>query len=196
MKRSYFLRIGVLFLSIICVSAYADSPFIHRAVRALEGGGSQQIVELAETVEVAFSPKGGGTDLVVKVIASAKSDIRVAAYSFTSRPVANALIDAKQAGIDVAVVVDHGQMNNKPPAAIDALASSGIPVRIDYVHAIQHNKYIIIDGKTVETGSFNYSAAAESRNAENVIVLWNSPQLAASYTENWKSLWDTSEPYR
>jgi hypothetical protein len=49
-------------------------------------------------VEIAFSPSGGATELVVKTIESAKTSVRVAAYSFTSKPIAQAL--AKKRGID------------------------------------------------------------------------------------------------
>jgi phosphatidylserine/phosphatidylglycerophosphate/cardiolipin synthase-like enzyme len=58
-----------------------------------------------------------------------------------------------------------------------------------------HDKYMDVDGKAVETGSFNHSAAAEHKNSENVIVLWDAPKLAAAYTEDWKKLWDQAEPY-
>src|ERR1035437_7092396 len=67
-------------------------------------------VQSAGELEVAFSPNGGATDLVIKVIHSAKTSIRVLAYSFTSAPIAQALVEAHKHGVDVQVVVDksHG----------------------------------------------------------------------------------------
>jgi len=59
-----------------------------------------------------------------------------------------------------------------------------------------HDKYLIIDGKTVETGSFNYTASAERRNAENVVVIRNNKKLAGQYIENWRQLWNEGEDYR
>jgi phosphatidylserine/phosphatidylglycerophosphate/cardiolipin synthase-like enzyme len=174
--------------------AHCDS-FWQRTIELFEEGGSQ-IVPAPGSIEVAFSPNGGATDLILKAIGSAQSSVRVAAYSFTSRPVANALIEAHRAGIDVAVVIDHGQISKTTHSVVPLLVAEKVPLRVDTIHALQHDKYMIIDGKTVETGSFNYTASAERRNSENVIVLWDTPALAAAYTENWQTLWDDAEPYR
>ena len=115
-------------------------------------------------VEIAFSPRGGATDLVVRTIDSAKSSIRVATYSFTSKPIATALLDAHKRGIDVRVLVDKSNATAWYTAAT-FLANQGVPVRVDYRYAIMHDKFIVVDGVTVEEGSFNYTAAAEKKNA-------------------------------
>ena len=59
-----------------------------------------------------------------------------------------------------------------------------------------HDKYLVIDGKTVETGSFNYTASAERRNAENVVVINDNRELAKKFMENWQKLWDEAENYK
>ncbi|MCO8647816.1 phospholipase D family protein, partial [Burkholderia multivorans] len=59
-----------------------------------------------------------------------------------------------------------------------------------------HDKYLVIDAEHVETGSFNYSASAASRNSENVVVVWNNPQLASRYLTHWQSRFDQGTPYR
>lgn len=146
------------------------------------------------TLEVAFSPKAGATELVVKVINSARKSIRLAAYSFTSKPITQALVDAHKRGVDVQVVVDKSQKGEKYTSAT-FLANMGIPVRVDSMHAIQHNKFIVADEIHVQNGSFNYTAAAEQRNAENALVVWSNPKLAAIYTVNWEEHWNHSEPY-
>ena len=46
-------------------------------------------------------------------------------------------------------------------------------MRVDYRYAIMHDKFILVDGETVEEGSFNYTAAAVAKNAENLILLHN-----------------------
>jgi phosphatidylserine/phosphatidylglycerophosphate/cardiolipin synthase-like enzyme len=145
---------------------------------------------LACPVEVAFSPDRGATELVVKTIGEAKQSIRVAAYSFTSKPIAEALLDAHKRGIDVEVVVDKSNVTARYTAAL-YLANQGVPVRVDYRYAIMHDKFITVDGVTVEEGSFNYTAAAENRNAENVVVLHN-PGVAAQYAHEWERLWAES----
>ena len=90
------------------------------------------------------------------------------------------------------VVLDNGQ-RNRHYKAIEELQDAGIPVRFNSQYAIMHDKFMVVDDKTVETGSFNYTAAAEKRNAENVIVIHDDKELADKYTANWKLLWDGAE---
>jgi phosphatidylserine/phosphatidylglycerophosphate/cardiolipin synthase-like enzyme len=142
-------------------------------------------------VEIAFSPHGGATELVVKTIESAKTSVRLAAYGFTSKPIATALLDAHQRGIDVRVVVDKSNATARYTAAT-FLANQGVPVRVDYRYAIMHDKFIVVDGATVEEGSFNFTAQAEQRNAENVLVLHDAG-VAQRYGQEWERLWAESE---
>lgn len=69
------------------------------------------------------------------------------------------------------------------------LANVGIPVGWITPHAIMHYKFIVVDGETVETASFNFTSSAESRNAENVLVLHDAT-VAAQYGQEWEQLWD------
>jgi phosphatidylserine/phosphatidylglycerophosphate/cardiolipin synthase-like enzyme len=144
--------------------------------------------------EVAFSPDHGATELVVRTIESARATVRVAAYSFTSKPIAEALLDDEKRGIDVKVVVDKSNATARYTAAT-FLANQGVPVRIDYKYAIMHDKFIVVDGETVETGSFNFTSAAQFHNAENVIVL-HDPAVAQRYGQEWERLWDESEEWK
>lgn len=164
---------------------------VDKAYSTLTAGNSVTVQSAGE-LEVAFSPNGGGTNLVIKVIRSAKTSIRVLAYSFTSAPIAKALVEAHKRGVDVQVVVDKSQKSQRYTSAT-FVANAGIPIRIDSKHAIAHNKVIIADGHTVQQGSFNYTKAAEESNGENVLVNWNNPELADVYLKDWKRHWDHSE---
>lgn len=141
-------------------------------------------------IEVAFSPEAGSEALVLKVIESAGRSVRLAAYSFTSPAVVKALLNAKKRGVDVQVLVDdRGNRSKSSIAAMNLVAGAGIPIRVISVYAIHHDKYIIVDGRHTETGSFNYSQAAAHSNSENVLVIWNNPQVAATYLAHWNSRW-------
>lgn len=140
----------------------------------------------AVTFEIAFSPRQGATNLVVKTIGEARKSIHVAAYSFTSKPIADALIADHDRGIDVDVVLDKSQRERSMAGYIEA---HGIPTRINSKYAIMHDKFMVIDGNTVELGSFNYTAAAEKSNAENVLVIRGSDKEAKDYDNQWKKLW-------
>jgi phosphatidylserine/phosphatidylglycerophosphate/cardiolipin synthase-like enzyme len=89
------------------------------------------------------------------------------------------------------VVVDKSQATARYTAAT-FLANQGVPVRVDYRYAIMHDKFLVIDGETVEAGSFNYTSAAEKKNAENVLVL-HDPVVAQRYGQEWERLWGESE---
>jgi len=145
------------------------------------------------STQVYFSPNGGCTDAIVREIGNAKSEILVQAYSFTSAPIARALTNAHKQGIEVEAILDKSQRSERYTAAT-YLKNAGIPVYIDSVHAIAHNKIMIIDRETIITGSFNFTRAAEEKNAENLLIIKN-PELAKIYLNNWYKHKGHSEVY-
>jgi len=146
-----------------------------------------------KSVEVFFSPGGGCTEAVVRELDRAKETVEVQAYSFTSLPIARAMVNAHRRGVKVQVILDESQRRERYSSA-DFVAHAQIPTFIDARHAIAHNKVIIIDDQTVLTGSFNFTKAAEEQNAENLLVI-HDPQMAAKYAQNWKQHLQHSEPY-
>ncbi|MCL2591040.1 MAG: phospholipase D family protein [Betaproteobacteria bacterium] len=151
-------------------------------------------------IEYAFSPDKGAEKLVLKVIDSAQSEIRMMAYSITSASVVEALTAARHRGIDVAIVFDHKSnlvhdQSGKARAALSTLVNAGCQVRTVSAYPIHHDKVIIVDRETVETGSFNFSKAA-TKNSENVLVVWKNTELARGYLEHWRSRFSRGKDYR
>ncbi len=144
--------------------------------------------------QVCFSPNGGCTQTIVDNLSQAEISVLVQAYSFTSQPIAEALVNAHKRGVKAKVLLDRSQQRGKGNK-IDLLVDAGIPVSVDTKHAIAHNKVMIIDGITVITGSFNFTAAAESRNAENLLVVKNK-SLAKKYRDNWSRHQKHSTPIK
>lgn len=176
-----FSKLAALFLATSISVAYAK----------------ETLSVIAPPYEVGFSPNAGAEDLVVKVIGEAQATIRLGAYSFTSTPVIKALIAAKKRGVDVQCVLDKSNVHSKSGiAAANLLVGAGIATRIDFMHPIHHNKFMVIDGETLETGSFNYSAQAAHKNAENALVIRRVPDLAQTYTANWALHWEHSVEYK
>ena len=147
------------------------------------------------TIDTYFSPRGGATQAIVKEINSAKQEILVQAYSFTSTPIAKALVEARKRGIKIEVVLDKSQKREKYTSA-DFVAHAGIPTYIDSAHAIAHNKIIIIDRQTLITGSFNFTKAAEEKNAENLLILKGNKSLVDRYIRNFEEHKGHSEEYQ
>jgi len=113
-------------------------------------------------------------------LCKARQEILVQSYSFTSKPIAKALIDAKKRGVKIDTVLDKSNATAKYSAAT-FLYNAGIPVLIDDNHAIAHNKIMIIDRQILITGSFNFTAAAENKNAENLLVIKGNQKLTDQY---------------
>lgn len=147
-------------------------------------------------VEVGFSPEGSARQLVLETVASAKVSIQVLAYAFQAPDIAQALVDARARGVQVRVVVDKKRnLNETSKAAMDLVSRGGVEVRTNDHFHIHHDKTIIVDGSTVQTGSFNYAPSAETLNSENVVVIRDTPEVALRYVEHWQSRWDLGKPY-
>ena len=144
-------------------------------------------------IDIHFSPQGGCTEAIVKELDAAKSSVLVQAYSFTSAPIAKALVDAHKRGVKVQVILDKSQKTEKYSSA-DFMQHAGIPTLIDAKHSIAHNKIMVIDGGVVITGSFNFTKSAEESNAENLLVI-RDKGIAEKYTANWKAHAEHSEKY-
>ena len=145
-------------------------------------------------IKVYFSPHGGCTEAVVRAVKGAQKQVLVEAYSFTSQPIAMALIEAEKRGVDVEVILDKSQEQARGTEA-DLISESGIPTYIDSAYRIAHDKVIIIDGSKVVTGSFNFTKSAEDFNAENLLVISNDPPLAEQYAVSWKQHLAQSHPF-
>jgi phosphatidylserine/phosphatidylglycerophosphate/cardiolipin synthase-like enzyme len=133
-----------------------------------------------------FSPKGGCTDAIVREIQRARREILVLAYSFTSKSIAQALVDAKLRGVHVDIVLDFSN-EHEVYSDLHFFLEQGLAPLIDAHHAIAHNKVMIIDNRTLLTGSFNFTQHAENDNGENLLVIKGHPELIRAYKENFHS---------
>ena len=113
------------------------------------------------SLEAHFSPKGGCTDAIVREIQHARHEILVLAYSFTSKPIAQALVDAKLRGVHVDIVLDHSN-EKEEYTDLHFFLQQGLHPVIDPHHAIAHNKVMVIDNRTLLTGSFNFTQRQRS----------------------------------
>ena len=147
-------------------------------------------IKAAGTVQVAFTPGDEGTALIVQAIEGARKQVLVQAYSFTSRSIAQALIEARRRGLDVQLMADPRQAHSSDYGMVAYVAAAGVPSFFDEEHDSAHNKVMVIDAETsnpvVITGSFNFSHAAQHKNSENLLLFRGNPQLTAAYLRNWR----------
>src|SRR5688572_5592793 len=130
---------------------------------------------------------------LIEKINAAQTSIHIASFEFNLTPVAEALIAARQRGVDVRWVTDdeHGLEADVEPdhGHFAMLQEAGIEVRSDTRSALMHNKFWIFDGQIVWTGSTNITENGVFDQDNNVIVI-QSPELAAIYEREFQEMWD------
>ncbi len=153
----------------------------------------------AGEVRVFFSPRGGCEEAILAQLDGARKSIHVAMYAFTSRYLAQALVRARERGVDVKVVLDRSFQEESEYSKGDYLKRKGIPVKLvtpvetkglRVIKGLMHHKFAVIDERVVITGSYNWTATAEKVNYENLLVFVNSPGLARAYEEEFQRLWE------
>ena len=141
----------------------------------------------AQVIGAYFSPPDNAAQAIVEQIGRSRSEVLVQAYGFTHNGIAQALVKAHQRGVKVQVVMDakSAQTNR---FVVEIFDRERIAYRWDGKHAIAHNKVMVIDQDVIITGSFNFTNSAQTRNAENLLIL-RSSGLAAEYRKNWFEHW-------
>ena len=176
-------------LALLPGMAVARETVVAPGTVALSGGSAQAL----------FSPWDDIEGAIVARLRAAQRQVLVQAFSFTSRPIARALIEAKRRGLDVRVTADAAETQRLEGGRIPELAAAGIPVFIEERYQSAHNKVMVIDADlpsgTVITGSYNWSFAAQRRNAENVLIMRDQAALAARYRMNWERHQADAKPY-
>jgi phospholipase D len=140
-------------------------------------------------VSVCFVPAQECDLAVADAIRTAKHSVRVQAYGFTAPVILNALAEARARSVDVQAILDRSNLRDhggSPMTGAAFTADANIPTWIDDTVTIAHNKIIIIDDRLVIGGSYNYTASAERKNAENVTFI-ESPDVAGLYLANWEA---------
>ncbi len=143
-------------------------------------------------LEVYFSPDDGVAGHLVELIRGAQKSIYFLAYSFTSDEIADTMLDRAKAGVSVAGVFDESQVQANTGDEWERLRAAGLDVRMDGNPRLMHHKVIIIDGDTVVTGSYNFSANAEKRNDENALIV-HSAKIASQYMVEFERVFEEGQ---
>lgn len=162
----------ILLLGIAIGGTYHDD--LQLAVNKLIDSTNSEIVSNVSkiklddsNVKLCFTPPTATCGMmIVDQINQAKSTIYMQVYGLTHPQITNALIKAKQRGVNVRILLDRSNLTQKH-SKMQLLEAAGIEVTIDRVAGIAHNKIIILDNRTTITGSFNFTVSADTRNAEN-----------------------------
>ena len=176
-------RRATIRLSAVCLAA---GLFLCGLLSRTTGAENVVAGRKACTIDVLFSPDGGCEDRIVEEIDGAKKAVRMQMYFFTSKPIADALIEAHKRGVKVEVILDSSQQK-MTYGRFRVLRRAGISVYFDGEHATANNKIMLIDRRTVITGSYNFTKAAEEKNAENILIIKGEADVLDHYLDNFKT---------
>jgi len=151
-------------------------------------------VDADDGITALFSPSGGCTEALVSEINKASQTLDIQAYTFSSVPIAQAIANAYDRGVKVRVILDKSQRADHLSVA-NFLQTHHVLVYIDDQHGIAHNKVMLIDGKVLITGSFNFTKSSEERNAENLLIIKSRPKLISAYQSNFEHHFGHSIPF-
>ncbi|MDR3607094.1 MAG: phospholipase D-like domain-containing protein [Oligoflexia bacterium] len=151
---------------------------------------SDALVKPPRDNEICFSPDEPCDVKLVKFIQSARQSIDVAIYDLNLEQLVHELLVASKK-IRVRILVDRKQAKGKH-SLVPLLIKAGAQIRYGHQRGIMHNKFAIVDGNRVETGSFNYTHHARSSNNENQIYL-GAPEIVARYQQRFNVIWDKAD---
>jgi phosphatidylserine/phosphatidylglycerophosphate/cardiolipin synthase-like enzyme len=137
--------------------------------------------------EVCFSPDENCDIKIVKFIQSAKKSLYIAIFDLTHDQIAHEILVASKK-VPVRVVADRRQAKTEH-SLVKLLIKGGVQVCYGRQRGIMHDKFTLVDGSMVETGSFNYTSGATSKNNENQIYL-NHPQVIDRYKKRFEKIWN------
>lgn len=143
-------------------------------------------------VEVLFSPDDGVASRVYDILNEAEKSIYFLAYSFTSDDLGQIIRTQAENGVNVAGVMDDGQVKSNIGTEYDLFKRAGLNVLVDNNEGLMHHKTIIIDDQIVITGSYNFTNSAETRNDENLVVLYN-PIIANFYMKEFDRIYGQAQ---
>lgn len=160
----------------------------HGAPREDQGAPREEAANAR--VEAYFTPGDDVERIISGHIAAARRSVRVQAYLFTNRGIAAALAKAARRGVAVELIGDARQHEAGGLPVLRSLDRAGVRIWLAGDYAAFHNKVILVDEGTpaaaVVTGSYNFTQAAQNRNAENVVVITGSPGVAARYARDFE----------
>ncbi len=139
-------------------------------------------------IDVYFSPDDGVATSLLELLNAAQDSIYFLAFSFTSDDLGDAMRARFKDGVDVKGVMETDQIKSNVGTEYDAFLQAGMDVRPDGNHGQMHHKVIIIDKQIVILGSYNFTNSAETKNDENLLVVYN-PDIAAQYLAEFERVY-------
>ena len=150
----------------------------------------EALTKAPQDQEICFSPDEPCDEKLVNFIDSAQKSLEIAIYDINlDQLVHHILLQNKK--IKVRIVVDERQAKGKH-SSVPLLVKAGVNLRYGRQRGIMHDKFTIVDGKIIETGSFNYTHHAATANQENQIYS-NENSVVSRFSERFDKIWSSAK---
>lgn len=186
MRIPFSLLIPGLLAAFLAGVVFSTSGLSATGLAVFSSSSSSNPIPL-NNAQVAFCPSPQCVSLVVSALDAAQERVDIAMYSFTNDEMGQALVRAKERGVEIRVVLEKQQSTTQYSELV-ALRDAGIPVRVDSNPQLMHHKFAVIDSAFVITGSMNWTSNGVKENNENVLVI-HSNELNAQFGEEFERVW-------
>jgi phosphatidylserine/phosphatidylglycerophosphate/cardiolipin synthase-like enzyme len=145
-----------------------------------------RVLATPPSVSVNLAPGGGCIDTVVRELKAGSREILVVAHRLRSAAIKQALLGAKMRGLKVEIVLDAANEKH-PDSDYGGLIKEGIVPLLDAQHPAVLLNTILIDGRTIITGSFDLTEKSEAENSADVLVVKGHPALVRAYRQYFET---------
>ena len=143
-------------------------------------------------LEIYFSPEDNFKEKLLSLINRAENSIYFLTFAFTDQDISQALIQANKRGVTISGVFDESQNKSQSSSKYSTLKKANIDVKLDGNKYFLHNKVFIFDENIVVTGSYNFTVSANTKNAENSLVIENE-DLSSRYINEFNTIYQLAK---
>lgn len=151
-------------------------------------GASEAAERSASVADACFSPGEVCVQRITALLGGARRTAEICVFTITDDRIAKAVLDAHRRGVQVRIVTDNEKAYDLG-SDVESLAKAGVPVAVDISPFHMHHKFALFDGKTLLTGSYNWTRGAARENEENLVVT-DDPRFVAAFTKEFEHLWE------
>lgn len=136
---------------------------------------------------VYFSPGEACKDAIISQIRSARRSLDICVFTISDNDISGAIKDRHRMGTPIRIITDNDKLYDKGSDIRD-LADAGLDIRVDMTEYHMHHKFAVVDGRSVITGSYNWTRSAAKYNEENILVTQES-NVVKQYDRAFKEMW-------
>jgi mitochondrial cardiolipin hydrolase len=147
----------------------------------------------SEQAEAWFSPGEACRKSIVQQLNTASRDVKICVFTISDDLIVEEIVRVSKNGLTVQIITDNDKLQDEG-SDVNYLARQGIPVKVDETPNHMHHKFMVVDGKLVLTGSYNWTRSAALYNHEN-LMLTTSAGVVKSYLKEFDHLWRIMKDY-